>query len=75
MYVQGYLVDWLMLNPPRYGQLNTFEEKLLAKREHDLILGDDGDTTSPSLDPHTPEMPSNSGRSDLDGSDDDDFWM
>jgi hypothetical protein len=57
------------------NQLNTSKEKLLVMHGCDLFFSDDGDTTSPSLEPHTPEMPSNHMRSDPDGSDDDDFWM
>jgi hypothetical protein len=30
------------------NQLDTSKEKLLAKRDHGLVFGDDGDTTSPS---------------------------
>jgi hypothetical protein len=57
------------------NQLNTSKEKLLVMHGCDLFFSDDGDTTSPSLEPHTPEMPSNHMRSDPDGSEDDDFWM
>jgi hypothetical protein len=57
------------------NQLNTSKEKLLVMHGCDPFFSDDGDTTSPSLEPHTPEMPSNHMRSDPDGSDDDDFWM
>jgi hypothetical protein len=56
------------------NQLDTLEEKLFAKRGHDMIFSDDGNTTSPSSEPRTPE----SHRcSDEDNSDDDDdaFWM
>jgi hypothetical protein len=56
------------------NQLNTSEEKLFAKRDHDMIFSNDGDTTLCSLEPHTPES---HRRSDEDSSDedDDDFWM
>jgi hypothetical protein len=64
------------------NQRDTSEEKLLAKRGCDLIFNDDGDTTSPSSEPCTPEMLSSYVRSNPDGSDDDegsdnddDFWM
>jgi hypothetical protein len=57
------------------NQLNTSKEKLLVMHGCDLFFSDDGDTTSPSLEPHTPEMLSNHMRSDPDGSNDDDFWM
>jgi hypothetical protein len=56
------------------NQLDTSEEKLFAKRGHDMIFSDDGNTTSPSSEPRTPK----SHRcSDEDNSDDDDdaFWM
>jgi hypothetical protein len=55
------------------SQIDTYEEKLLAKHGRDLIFDDDGDTTSPSLEPRTPETLSNRVRSDPD--DDDDFCM
>jgi hypothetical protein len=54
------------------NQLDTFEEKSLAKRDRNLFFGDDGDTTLSSSEPHTPEMLSNRVHSDIDGSDDDD---
>jgi hypothetical protein len=56
------------------NQLDTSEEKLLAKHAHGIVFSDDGDTTSPSSEPLTPE----SHRCfDEDSSDDDDndFWM
>jgi hypothetical protein len=56
------------------NQLDTSEEKLLAKHAHGIVFSDDGDTTSPSSEPLTPE----SRRCfDEDSSDDDDndFWM
>jgi hypothetical protein len=55
------------------SQIDTYEEKLLAKHGRDLIFDDDGDTTSPSLEPRTPETLSNRVRSDP--NDDDDFCM
>jgi hypothetical protein len=62
------------------NQIDTSEDKLVAKHDSRLFFGDDGDTTSPSSEPHTPEMPSSCVRldpdgSDDDGSDDDDFWI
>jgi hypothetical protein len=36
-------------------KLDTSEEKFLTKRDHSIIFSDDGDTTSPSLEPRTPE--------------------
>jgi hypothetical protein len=58
------------------NQLDTSEEKLLAKCGRGIIFSDDGDTTSLSSEPRTPETPSNHVRSDPDSSDDDDnFWM
>jgi hypothetical protein len=60
-------------NESLMSQIDTYEEKLLAKHGRDLIFDDDGDTTSPSLEPRTPETLSNHVRSDPD--DDDDFCM
>jgi hypothetical protein len=57
------------------NQFDTFEEKLLAKRSRSFFFSDNGDTTSPSLEPRTPEMPSSRVRSDPDGSNNDEFWM
>jgi hypothetical protein len=48
---------------------------LQAKHGSGLFFGDDGDTTSPSLEPRTPETSSSRVHSDPDDSDDDDFWM
>jgi hypothetical protein len=55
-------------------KLDTSEEKLLTKHGHGIIFNDDGDTTSTSSEPRTPES---RWRSDEDSSneDDDDFWM
>jgi hypothetical protein len=36
------------------NQLDTSEEKLMAKHEHDLLFNDDGDT-SPESEPRTPK--------------------
>jgi hypothetical protein len=52
----------------------------VAKHGNGLFFGDNGDTTSSSSEPRTPEMPSSRVRSDPDGSNDDDrddeyFWM
>jgi hypothetical protein len=52
------------------NQLGTSVEKLLAKHARGIIFGDDSDTTSPSLEPHTPESHQ---CFDKDSSDDDDF--
>jgi hypothetical protein len=59
------------------NQLDTSEEKLLAKHDHGIIFGDDGNTSSPSSEPRTPKMLSSHVRTDPDRSDDDDddFWM
>jgi hypothetical protein len=58
------------------NQFNTSEEKLLAKHGRSLFFDDDGDTTSPSSEPRTPEMLSNHVCSNPDDNDDDnDFWM
>jgi hypothetical protein len=56
------------------NQLDTFEEKLLAKCGHGLLFSNDDDTTSPSLEPCSPKMSSSRVRFDPDGSDDV-FWM
>jgi hypothetical protein len=53
------------------NQLDTSEEKLQAKHAHGIIFGNDGDTTSPSSEPRTPESHRHSDEDD----DDDDFWM
>jgi hypothetical protein len=57
------------------NQVDTSKDMLVAKHGSGLFFGDDGDTTSPSLEPRTPETPSSRIHSDPDGSDDDDFWM
>jgi hypothetical protein len=62
------------------NQVDTSEDKLVDKHGSGLIFGDDGNTTSPSLEPRTPETQSSRVHSDPDGSDDDssdddDFWM
>jgi hypothetical protein len=57
------------------NQVDTSEDKLLAKHDSRIFFGDDSDTTSPSSEPRTREMSSSRMRSDLDGSDDNDFWM
>jgi hypothetical protein len=56
--------------------LDTSEEKLFAKRGGSMIFNDDGDITSPSLEPRAPECRprSNEDISDEDD-DDDDFRM
>jgi hypothetical protein len=51
------------------NQLDTSKEKLFARSGNSLIFSDDGDMTSPPLEPHTPKS---SRRSDEDSSDDDD---
>jgi hypothetical protein len=61
------------------NQLDTFEEKLLAKCGRGIIFHDNDNTTSPSSEPRTPETSSSRVCSDPDSSDtddnDDDFWM
>jgi hypothetical protein len=58
------------------NQVDTYEDKLVAKHGSGLFFSDDGNTTSPSSEPCTPEAPSSRVHSDDDGSDDDDdFWM
>jgi hypothetical protein len=54
------------------NQLDTSKEKFLEKRGRDIIVGDDGDTTSLSSEPHTPEMSSSHMRSNPDSSNDGD---
>jgi hypothetical protein len=49
-------------------QLDTSEEKLQAKHICGIVFGNDGDTTSPSSEPCSPESRQ---RSDEDSSDDD----
>jgi hypothetical protein len=53
-------------------QLDTSEE-LFTKRGCGMIFSDDGNTTSPSLEPCTPESRWRSDEDNID--DDDDFWM
>jgi hypothetical protein len=55
------------------NQLNTSEEKLMAKHGQNLFFGDD--TSSPESEPRSLETPSSCMSSDPDGSNDDDFWM
>jgi hypothetical protein len=57
------------------NQVDTSEDKLVSKHGSGLFFSDDGDTTSPSLEPCTLETPSNHVRSDPDDSDDDNLWM
>jgi hypothetical protein len=57
------------------NQLDTSEEKLLPKCGRSIIFGDNGNTTSPSLEPRTLETSSSRMRSDPNNNDDDDFWM
>jgi hypothetical protein len=56
------------------NQLDTSEEKSLAKHGRGIIFNDNGNT-SPSSEPHVPKTSSSHVHSDLDSSDDDDFWM
>jgi hypothetical protein len=55
------------------NQVDTSEDKLVAKHGSGLFFGDDSDNTPPLLEPCTPETPSSRVCSDPDGSDDDDF--
>jgi hypothetical protein len=57
------------------NQLDTFEEKLFAKRGHCMVFSDDRDTTSPSSEPRTPESRLRSDEDSSDDDDDDDFWI
>jgi hypothetical protein len=55
------------------NQVDSSEDKSVAKHGSGLFFGDDSGTTPPLLEPHTPETPSSRVCSDPDGSDDDDF--
>jgi hypothetical protein len=57
------------------NQLNTSEEKLMAKCGHNLFFNDD--TSSTESEPCSPRTSSSRLCSNPDGSDDDDddFWM
>jgi hypothetical protein len=70
-------MEEVSLDESSMNQLDSSEDKLLAKHSCGLFFSHDGDTTSMSLEPRTPKMPSSCVRSDPDGSDDDDddFWM
>jgi hypothetical protein len=58
------------------NQLDTSEEKLFAKRGRVMIFSDDGDTTSPSLEPRNPKSHGGSDENINDEDDEnDDFWM
>jgi hypothetical protein len=58
------------------NQLDTSEEKLFAKCGRSMIFSDNGDTTSPSSEPCTPESHWRSDEGNIDEDDDnDDFWM
>jgi hypothetical protein len=58
------------------NQLDASEEKLFAKRGRSMIFSDDGDNTSPSLEPRTPKSGQHSDEDNSDEDDDnDDFWM
>jgi hypothetical protein len=58
------------------NQLDTSEEKLFAKCGRSMIFSDNGDTTSPSSEPCTPESHWRSDEDSIDEDDDnDDFWM
>jgi hypothetical protein len=54
-------------------EVDTSRGKLVAKHGHGLFFGDDGDTTSPSSQPRTPETLSSRVHSDPNDSDNDDF--
>jgi hypothetical protein len=59
-------------------KLDTSKEKLLVKRDRGMIFSDDGDTTLPSSEPHTPISRRGSDEdinNEDDDDDDDDFWM
>jgi hypothetical protein len=52
------------------NQLDTSNEKLLAKHGCGIVFDDDNDTTSPLSEPRTTEMPSSREHSDPDSSND-----
>jgi hypothetical protein len=54
------------------NQLDISEEKLFAKRGHDMIFSDDGDTILLSSEPRTSES---CRCSDKDNNDKNNFWM
>jgi hypothetical protein len=58
------------------NQLDISEEKLFAKHGHGITFSDDGNTTSPSSEPRTPESHqcSDEDSSNEDDDDNDDFW-
>jgi hypothetical protein len=55
-------------------QLDTSKEKLPAKRGRGMVFTDDGDTTSPSSEPRTPESHVRSDPDSSNEDDDDDLW-
>jgi hypothetical protein len=55
------------------NQLDTSEEKSLAKHDHSIIFSDDGDTSSSSSKPRVPKTSSSRMRFDPDSSNIDDF--
>jgi hypothetical protein len=57
------------------SQLDTSEEKLFAKCGRGMVFSDNGDTTLPSSEPHTPESHWRSDEDNNDEDDDDDFRM
>jgi hypothetical protein len=70
--VEDETEEEVSLEESSMNQLDTSEETLLAKRGQDPFFGDDGDNTSPSSEPCTPETLSSRVHSDPNGSDDDD---
>jgi hypothetical protein len=63
----------VLLKETSMNQLDTSEEKSLAKHAGGIIFSDDGDTTSPSPEPHTPKSHQRSDENNND--DDDDFSL
>jgi hypothetical protein len=68
-------VEEVSLEESSMNQLDTSEEKSLAKHGRGIIFNDNGNTSSPSSEPHVPKTSSSHVHSDPDSSDDDDFWM
>jgi hypothetical protein len=56
------------------NQLETFEDKLFARRDRGMVFGGDDDTPSTSSKPHTPKSHRRFNEESSDD-DDDDFWM
>jgi hypothetical protein len=68
--LEGETEEEFSLEEMSMNQLDTSMEKLFAKHAHG---SDDGDTTSQSSEPRTPESHRRSNEESSD--DNDDFWM